>query len=457
MAKGDESFEKWREENHVWDTDINAWKPIQIWTQTELINKSSTTTEAKSRWYDNKIKDAYIDPAFEKGVVNPRGTANENPAFTSLMADDGKRALYDLWKSTTDRIVKDDKAKNLINKGYIPYASLKGSGKGLTGKLGQLAMSRGITNRGKGAEEVELDIEYGRRVRHMPMLSRYVKQRTINVKMQTEDQTDAEYADYLENVYAENDAIRELNIKEHIEHSNTNYEDLLSEFIRQAVIFDNARENEDLIRLTIAKINDMEYNVYNNRNEMLHNMSRRRVTNADTPAKAKSSRAAEHFKYFSDRLMYGKKNDDSVLAVAIRLLKTLTSLKFMAWNMTGGVSNVMLGEANIAMEAAAGTFFTVADMHAAKTEYIANAANMLANMNRESATSLTDGLIKLFHVIDLDNIIEIGSANAVSNVYKAVNKTAFAQQAAGEHEMQNSALLAVVNSNKLVKNGEKYE
>lgn len=457
MAKGEESFEKWREENHVWDTDINAWKPIQIWTQTELINKDASTIEAKSRWYDNKIKDEYADPAFEKGVVNPRGSDNENPEFTAIMADDGKRALYELWKSTTDRIVKDDKAKNLINKGYVPYASLKGSGKGFTGKLGQLAMSMGITNRGKGAEEKELDTEYGRRVRHMPMLSRYVKKQTIRVKMQTEDQTDAEYADYLENVFAENDAIRDINIKEHIEHSNTNYEDLLSEFIRQAVIFDNARENEDLIRLTIAKMNDMEYNVYNNRGEMLHNKSRRRITNTDTPAKAKSSRAAEHFKYFSDRLMYGKPDDDSIAAVIIRALKTLTSFKFMALNITGGTANVLLGESNIAMEAAAGTFFTVADMHAAKTEYIANSANMLANMNRETATSLTDGLIKLFHVIDLDNVIEIGTANSVSNVYKAINKTAFAQQAGGEHEMQNSALLAVLNSNKLVKNDDNYE
>jgi hypothetical protein len=453
MNKGDESFEKWREENHVWDKDNNTWAPIRIWQQMEVIDKSVNTIQANSKWYDNHVKDEYKDPEFESGVLKPRSDEDKSAAFESIMANAGKKALYDLWKSTTDRVVKDPGAKNLLNKGYVPYATLKNVAKDWKGRLKEIANNMGMYE----SMEDNTEAEWGRMHKRMPMLRRYSEKGTLPIEPQQEDQTDAEYADYLEDRYAQNDEIRDKNTKAHMLHSNTNYEELLSKFIGQAVTYTNEQSNEDLIRMTVAKLNNIKFTKTDSKGKIVHNRRKERVTGKNANATVSGSNAAEHFEYMGERILYGRQQDSGILATIARVMKNFASLKFMAWNMAGGVSNIALGEANIAMEAAAGSFFSVADMNRAKLEYTREVVNMLANMNRATSTSVTDGIIKMFGVIDLDNVTEIAVDSNTSRIYRQATRMMYFQQAGGEHEMQNSALLAMLRSHKLVDiNGKTY-
>jgi hypothetical protein len=447
MAKGEEAFEAWREANHVWDTNENNWVPIRIWQKMEIIDKSANTIQPNSKWYDSHVKDEYKDPEFEPGVIKPRSDEDKSAAFKGIMNNPGKKALYDLWKGTTDRVVKDPSAKNLLNKGYVPYATLKSVAKDWRGRLKEVANNMGLYD---PTSRDETELEWGREHKRMPMLRRFREEGILPVEPQQEDQTDAEYADYLEQTYEENDEIRDKNDKAHMLHSNTNYEELLSTFIGQAVTYTNEQSNEDIIRMTTAKLQDIKFNSFNSKGEIVHNKRKERVSGKNAYAKTAGSNAAEHFAYIGDRILHGRKQDPSFMAKVARVLKNFASLKFMAFNVSGGAANVALGESNIAMEAAAGTFFSVGDMHASKVEYTKEIVNMLANLNRTTSTSVTDGIIKMFGVVDLDNVTEISVDNNTSKIYRQITKLLYSQQAGGEHEMQNTALLAILRSHKLV-------
>ena len=97
----------------------------------------------------------------------------------------------------------------------------------------------------------------------------------------------------------------------------------------------------------------------------------------------------------------GKNTWDKFAAVG----QNIASAKYMMFNITGGIGNVLTGATNIFMERYAGEYFNHADWENAKFGYYVKAMPaFLTNMGSDTSNNLTDAIIKLMGVVDLSLI-----------------------------------------------------
>ena len=123
-------------------------------------------------------------------------------------------------------------------------------------------------------------------------------------------------------------------------------------------------------------------------------------------------------------------------------------------NLRGGIANVNTGLVNIVGEQLAGDAFNTRDFISAAKEYGIASVGLIADFfNTDGkASNEVSAICKLFNIVDLDEMIGAPSSSKdldVTQVSEKVNSLLYGFMGGGEHFMQNSALLAMLNSHKV--------
>lgn len=450
IAKGKDSFKEWYNKNHIFNPNTQRYEPIRVWQQMEYKDNEKVTREPKSKWLQTKVKDEFKNPNYKEGELRLSFADSKyiNKEYDAIRNNQATKEMYDLVTSTLDELVIDKRSRSYINKGYIPSEPIKKTKENWRDYTDSILRSIGIYDTPMKSEVEE---QFGKRNVNMPMLHRVQQEKLIPIRHQGDSETDVEYADYLKEVHAKNKEISKKNNEAHVAGINTNYEETFVNFIREAMKFNAIQDSSLLMRLTLEELNAMKYYKRNSKGGILYDNAKSFITGNTETVKEQSKNAVEHFTTQMKKLIYNEfELDQGNWSKFSRVARSITSAKFMMLNLTGGVSNITMGESQIFMETMAREFLGNADYAKGLAEYKKGLMAYFANSNRATSDNLTDALIKRIDVLNLDSQTDIAGGKETDLARKAMN-WAYFQQSAGEHMMQNSTMLGMMYSHRVVK------
>lgn len=168
----------------------------------------------------------------------------------------------------------------------------------------------------------------------------------------------------------------------------------------------------------------------------------------------KDTRAYKRAVAWGDAI-YGKSRITTKLDVALNTLLRNTSLITMGFNIKSGIKNAMAGYVNIVTEAHGDQYFSKKQLLAASEAYRKAIPFIFSNRNKYTTTNHTDGIVKFFHDIyfDVTEAHQEVNTGMLSRGLKVFDSLAYMALSSGEHMLQFTTLLAMLESHRVV-NGQ---
>lgn len=460
-AKEEGNYDEWFEANHVYNPITRRMEPLKIWTTVEAKPDSEL---AKSITYipsfdnvEKSIKPEYVNPKYNEFSNNyKRGDSKYDTAIT---LNKKERALKELIQKTLNKYATTYQGKRFVGAGYLPRErSAQINGKWALGQIAAILGASWHSNADSDAFNDTVDYSHDRYadMKMLQLLKGKGSKAYKKLPNRADFNSDAEYKKELDKVREENKKIAEENLKIDNADLNRNWLQVMEDFVYNATIF-NSRQaakpylyllledlavnnaymikgmwNKSLVKdLDSSTKDDTQYRMVaqNNTRELVHNLAR--------------------------RLLYGQYHENNVPRTVANFLQNLTSAKYMVFNVYGGIANVTTGLTNIAMEEYANEYFGFADFHNAEKRYLSNSFSFIGSMYTDKAPNITVALCKHFHVVNFDDMLQFAATSKdLDSRIKEVRNLMYGFQSMGEHFMQNSVLLAMLNSNRLYTDGD---
>lgn len=457
--KKSEEFKKWFKENHFFDPYSGSIKPIRIWTYTQYIDadgKVSGKYEPRNNNINFNIREELINPNYSTvGVAkfnpNHKGeTKYNNSKYYSL--NSSQRELMNYLRNVMKKYAFTIGDRRFIDEGYLPSATFD---KPLTvSEIGKQTLKsfgwywQKISNEDYGTIDQttwENDFEISNEL--FKKLIDGQAEKFVPTPEKAESETEEQYKKRLEDANKKNKEIREKLAKDHANLLNHNWEEVFKSLI----------------------VNGERYNSIRNVKAMLFNLSgviddipAKRTIGGQVVHKVNSEEAQEipqtntsaALKLFMRRLLYNKYKEKSSKALQQlgSLAQNISGTKYMAMNIQGGIANIITGADNIMMERLAGQYVDFKTWEKAKLIWLANVPKFLRGMYNEDGVGLVDAIIKRSAIVDYDRFVEITSSEGTRLAFKRFRNFLFSPQNAGEHFMQNTMLIAMMMSNKIIQN-----
>lgn len=460
-AIANNNFEEWFEENHVFNPYTRKYEPLRIWTTLDVKNNLD---KYDPNYYDaigsnrtRYVKEEYKNKDYKPYSVNYNGSEKYN---NKVNLSSKEVAMIELLQSTLNEYATTNPMKRFIDRGYLPRRrkddittqSLAKDLIGLTGYTINIPSERRY--------EDDVDYAHDREV-DFPMLqllkAKGYKKRIIpRTKLSTESQES--YNEYLANIKKQNKEIDENNEKLDNAILDDNWKEVFQEYITKAIDY-NARQRAKYyiyLLLDELKSNDAYKTSY-----FSGKLKRDNANSTDIETKyqtEKQTRTIELINNFYNRVVLGEFKKGSKLDRYANLMQNITSAKYMIFNVTGGIGNVLTGWTNIAGEVFAKEFFDNSTWNKAQARYFGALPAIIANLYSPKALNLTDGIIKLLRVVDIDNMLELKGIESATDRIRKIRDSLYGLQSSGEHYMQNTVMLAMLESHRVIKdnNGNWY-
>lgn len=464
-SKGQEEYDKWFKANHIYNPYLHRYEPLKIWTKLEAKPNSKL---AKSVTYiptfenmEKSVKDKYINNVENRRRLGLSGEGFKkfsnnykkgDPKFdTNIKLNEKEEKLRNLITATLNKYATTYQGKRFVGQGFLPRE--RKTEKTTSWALGQLGSLLGISwHSGADSDAFHESVDYSHdKEADMTMLTLIKTKGTQEYKSlpkRIDYNTEEEYLKDLAKIKEENRKITEENLKIDSKNINKDWKEVMKTFIHNATIFNSRQSAKPYLYLLLEDL-------ANNNAYMLRGMFDKRVVKTDSPKDNTMYRTVEQKNTYdvihnlTRRLLFGQYHENSKPRAIANLLQNMTSAKYMVFNGYGGIANVATGKVNIAMEEAANEYFGYADFHKAETKYLANIVPTIASLYSDKAPNITVGLMKHFHIVNFDQVLEFASGDGVEENLKRVRNWMYSFQSMGEHLMQNSVLLAMLNSNRL--------
>lgn len=466
-AKGKEEFDKWFTRNHVWNVYTHKFDPIGIWQKTSIKpNYANGTWAANYNQLDIVPKEEYRNPDYKENTTQAenfkRGIDDEKYVNNVTLSDNEKQAKK-LIETTLDKIVRDKASRRIISQGFIPITAkeadhdFKWFGKQIAEFAGWNANISSV-----GKNSLHADMSYSTdKTPVLPMIGREFTNKNsedidkIKAAEPKRDQyiTDEEYNKAMTEHKARLDAAEKNNKAIHQSLVNRDFVSSISQFIRLAGHQNAVQDNKYLFyygqnMIKATPVLDDNIGFSNLRKDI--NRSTTDVTRY--AEKTYDERLYGQFTNWGNRLIYDRyKLPNNKLTKAANIAQSLTSVKFMMLNITGGIGNVTVGRSGIFAEHIAKAYFSTSAWNKAKTMWYGASLSFLRGMTREDSTSLADAIVKFMNVIDFDEVLGIPSGSfKASDAINRLRNLMYSPNAMGEHHMQNSAMFAMMFENRIV-------
>ena len=443
---GKESFEKWYNENHVFNPLTNEYEPLMIWRQ-RVVKDEARYMEytPKSKWLETKVRKQYLNPKFVDNKLQPSTDRYTNDKYYAM--NNYQQQLYSSVTNLLDYLVKDKRSRAYINKGYLPNQAIEKEDKGFKDYWQDFKRSHGWYD---APNKSDIELNLYKRFSNAPMLHSLSQVKLLPIRDKQEGETKEDYIKYVEETLAANRELHRQRMEETKERNNPNVLERLNSFIDQMYLFNSRNDASRLAKITINQLRNMDFIKRAPNNEVSSNRLLSRITGKEELRTFKNENAniTKHFESQVRKLIFNEfELDEGTRSKVSRVLRNMVSSKFMMLNLTGGIANVLYGKTQIQMEMAAGQYFKYSDFRKAENEYALSIGSYFADAYSETTKSETNAIIRLFNILESDMATETYGKG--SNPLGKLEDLLFIQQSAGEHYMQNTTLLAMLNSHRV--------
>lgn len=443
---GKKGFEKWYNENHVFNPLTNEYEPLMIWRQ-RVVKDEARYMEytPKSKWLETKVRKQYLNPKFVDNKLQPSTDRYTNDKYYAM--NSYQQQLYSSVSNLLDNLVKDKRSRAYINKGYLPNQAIEKEDKGFKDYWQDFKRSHGWYD---APNKSDIELNLYKRFSNAPMLHSLSQVKLLPIRDKQEGETKEDYIKYVEETLAANRELHRQRMEETKERNNPNVLERLNSFIDQMYLFNSRNDASRLAKITINQLRNMDFIKRAPNNEVSSNRLLSRITGKEELRTFKNENAniTKHFESQVRKLIFNEfELDEGTRSKVSRVLRNMVSSKFMMLNLTGGIANVLYGKTQIQMEMAAGQYFKYSDFRKAENEYALSIGSYFADAYSETTKSETNAIIRLFNILESDMATETYGKG--SNPLGKLEDLLFIQQSAGEHYMQNTTLLAMLNSHRV--------
>ena len=467
-AISENRYQEWFENNHIYNPFSHKYEPIRIWTRMTAKPNSELSKHVEYiPSFDNMertVKKEYINNAENRKRLGLSGEGYKefgsnykrgDSRFDSPIKRNAKeQAMYDLIQQTLNKYATTYQGKRFVGQGYLPRERQTE----INGKwaLGQVASLFGVSwYSGSDSDSFHEMVDYSHdRDADMPMLQLLKDKGSKQYKKlpnRADFKTDADYNKKLEEVREENRKIAEENRKIDNKIVNKDFRKVMEDFVYNATIFNSRQAAKPYLYLLIEDL------AVNNAYMIKGLWDKRLVKDYDISTKddiqyrkIQQNNTRELIHNLARRLLFSQYHEKSKLRSIANLMQNITSAKYMVFNLYGGISNINTGKVNIAMEEFANEYFGIKDILNAERKYLSKSLSFIASAFTDKSPNLIVALCKEFKVIDFDQVLQFaaGAENMDATIRK-VRNFMYSFQSSGEHFMQNTVLLAMLQSNRL--------
>jgi hypothetical protein len=444
---GKEVFDKWYIDNHVVNPITKEYEPLPIWRQMIVKDEANNMEySAKYKWLETKVKEQYKNPNYDEVKLQPSTNKYRNDKYYGM--NNYQQQLYNEVDSLLNELVKDKRSRAYINRGYLPNQAVEQPSQGFADYWQDFKRSHGWYD---SPNKSDIELNLYKRFSNAPMLHSLSEVKLLPIREQQEGETKEEYLTYVRETQAKNNELRKQRAQENAERNNPNVLERLNSFIDSMYNFNTRNDIARLAKITSNQLRNMDIIKRNPNDKLMDNRLLSRITGKQEIRTTKSddSNIVKHFENQVRKLVFNEfEMDEGTRSKVSRVMRNMVSSKFMMLNITGGIANVLYGKTQIQMEMAAGQFFKYKDFRKGENEWMQNVGSYLADAYNETTNNETNAVIRLFNVIESDMVTERYGKG--SNPMGKLENLLFIQQTAGEHYMQNTTLLAMLHSHRVV-------
>lgn len=452
LARKEGRWEKWFRENHVFNPYTGKYEPLTIWTNLNVKDDPNGTSRYK---YDaigdnvtSEVKKNKKNDKYDKYSYNYNG----NPTYASnVKQSPAEKEMVNYLQSVMRAYSGNDRMLSWVGKDNIPRLRLKDIspkevGKELLGAAGFSINARSM----KWKDEVGYEYDVPADFDMFAELKGKGTKNLINIRPQLSDETDAEYKEYVELTNKQNEEIKKENARIDIELANDNMSDVMETFVARAIEYNAKEAIKPYLYLLLQDLKDNQAYKTAPLSGQLREDRSNSVEGYTEYKKEEQRKNIELVETYINRFIYGEfKSGNKTLTEVADLFQNLTSAKYMIFNHTGGVANVLTGWTNIFGESFAKEFFDNGDWARAHKDYLGSIHYILAGLYDDGHRNLIDGIIKSMNVVNLDEMLERRSGENWEQWIQRARNFLYSMQSSGEHYMQNTAMIAMMYSHKL--------
>ena len=488
-------FRQWYLDNHVYNPYSRRFEPIAIWMHTGINTDAGSNMvhdwvplyPQQSRQvragqgsigrYDKvvdiedleEVKRYDEDRDFRNENYNPNGGIEENYKVGSNPEYDNpdtrnefEKELSEYMQQTVyDLVLNKQSSENrqFVNKGWAPNrpaskaADMLGVGKAIANIAGWVDNTTG--------NGIPLhDISYSAyREKSMPLTT--LLKNTESAVNENEKPYRENFPDEVSYLKAKKkydereEEVIKINEDIHKAMIDKDYETVIQDFIIKANQYNAIQHSKYMFFITSELLH--EYGTYMQQYGISGDFvtdSRASGLESAEYVKKIDQYMVEQFDTILKRYVFDEwKTPHGSLTRWMNILQSVTSAKFMMLNFKGGVANVVYGEASVHSESHAREFWNEKESIAAWHEYNSHIIDYMAHSDSDISSSETGAIIKLFDCVDYDEHNGVGHLETDLNaITEKIKKYAYSTQSAGEHALQNRALLAMLRSHRLFVN-----
>lgn len=430
------TYEEWYNANHYYNPITGEMEPHRYWTKMTINPNGTLNSDYETiPIYNNterNIKDNYKNDNYDANkLINYNKNTGEFNNTKNLT--DKELAMRDFLQETLNTYASTYNMRILAEKGFLPRKAKiqidsKFIAKQITGAFGITSDFR--------QPDWTYDINYASETLPPAPMMETLKDKSYKQLPNKEDYVgrEDEYNKLVDEIKVHNREI-DANLLDR------NWEKVFDEYIQQVVMY-NAKNKlrgqaqlllEDLKQNPATKINWLD---------KVSKLSGGRINIEDQNNTYKLVRNWYHRVFREEFKQKHKLNPLMTFA------QNYNSAKYMLFNVTGGIANLATGAVNALGESLAKEYFTNKDWATAVKLYGTNVINIIAGQYNPESNNLPEALIKLGNVVDFDAILE-RHGNNVAELTKRIRDKGYVLQSAGEHIMQNTIFLALLQSNRL--------
>lgn len=455
QAIRDGKLKEFEDKNHIFNPLSGKMEPIRIWTTIRVKDETSNTRNYVASYNNTRSKPLpeTVNTNYNRYTDNYNGSAKY---YKNDGANEYEKKIRKLMQDTLYDLTKENNtAMSFVAKGLFPRRrrtelTLPNTVKAAFNAIGfgqSLDPDRHISD--------NIGYEYDRET-NIPLLAP-LKDKTYkqieSIPEQGLTESDEDYKTRINDIKKRNEEAIEYNRQLDVKLMDKDYESVFEEFIKGAIQA-NAKTQTKLDLYYLLEYMRTQAQAY--RLTGFNNLAVDRRTSTEDRKVYKTQapkRVIDLIETWSKRFLFdeykGKNTWDKFAAVG----QNIASAKYMMFNITGGIGNILTGSTNIFMERYAGEYFNHKDWENAKFGYYIKAVPyFLANMNKDTSDNLTDAIIKLMGVVDYNDIRETSKSIDSIEIINKMRDFAYSPQSAGEHFMQNTAMLSMMLSNRVYKN-----
>lgn len=455
QAIRDGKLKEFEDKNHIFNPLSGKMEPIRIWTTIRVKDESANTRNYVASYNNTRSKplSETVNANYNRYTDNYNGSAKY---YRTDNSNEYERRIRKLMQDTLYDLTKENNtAMSFVAKGLFPRRRRTESTLPNTVKAAFNAIGFGQSLDPDRHISDNIGYEYDRET-NIPLLAS-LKDKTYRkiepIPEQGLTESDEDYKARVDDIKKHNEESTEYNRQLDVKLMDKDYESVFEEFIKGAIQA-NAKTQTKLDLYYLLEYMRSQAQAY--RLTGFNNLAVDRRTSTEDRKVYKTQapkRVIDLVETWAKRFLFdeykGKNTWDKFAAVG----QNIASAKYMMFNITGGIGNILTGSTNIFMERYAGEYFNHKDWENAKFGYYIKAVpSFLANMNKDTSDNLTDAIIKLMGVVDYNGIRETSKSIDSIEIINKMRDFAYSPQSAGEHFMQNTAMLSMMLSNRVYKN-----